>query len=171
MAQRLVKLLMLTGILYLVLLGPTFLSLAKVLNDGDKAPVFALDSVQGPKVDLAQHIGSEVIVMGLFHICQPCMEQAMEMETFLQSVKGKKVLVVGVNASGDSKTAVMDYLSKFPRKVSFPYLVDPARTVEGLFSIRATPMVYIIDRQGVIRFKGSSVPAQVLEKEVLKLLS
>jgi hypothetical protein len=49
--------------------------------------------------------------------------------------------------------------------------VDPARTVEGLFSIRATPMVYIIDRQGVIRFKGSSVPAQILEKEVLKLLS
>ncbi|MCI0529915.1 MAG: TlpA family protein disulfide reductase [Nitrospira sp.] len=170
MVQRLVKLLMLVGMLYLVLLGSVVLSLAKVLNNGDKAPVFALDSVQGPKLDLAQHIGSEVIVVGLFHICEPCMEQAMEMEALLQSVKGRKVLVVGVNAAGDSKTAVMDYLNKFPQKVSFPYLVDPARTVEGLFSIKATPIVYIIDRQGIIRFKRSSVPAQVLEKEVLKLL-
>ncbi len=171
MAQRLVKLLMLIGMLYLVLLGPVVLSLAKALNNGDKAPVFALDAVQGPKVDLARHIGSEVIVVGLFHICEPCMEQAMEMETLIQSVKGKKVLVVGVNAAGDSKAAVVNYLNKFPRKVSFPYLVDPARTVEGLFSIRATPIVYIIDRQGVIRFKGSSVPAEILQKEVLKLLS
>jgi hypothetical protein len=99
------------------------------------------------------------------------MEQAMEMETLLQSVKGKKVLVVGVNVSGDSKAAVMDYLVRFPRKENFPYLVDPARAVEGLFSIRSTPIVYIIDRQGVVRFKGSSVPAQILQKEVLKLLS
>lgn len=171
MGQKLLKIPMFMGILYLVLIGPVVLSLAKVLNNGDKAPVFALDSVQGPKVDLAQHIGSEVIVVGLFHICEPCMEQAMEMETFLQSVKGKKVWVVGINASGDSKSAVMEYLNTFPRKVSFSYLVDPARTVEGLFSIRATPIVYIIDRQGTIRFKGSSVPAQILEKEVLKLLS
>jgi cytochrome c biogenesis protein CcmG/thiol:disulfide interchange protein DsbE len=171
MTQRLVKLLMLMGMIYLLLLGPAVLGLAKVLNNGDQAPVFTLDSVQGPNIDLAQHIGSEVIVVGLFHICEPCMKQAMEMEALLQSVKGKKVLVVGVNASGDSKAAVLDYLSKFPRKVNFPYLVDPTRTVEGLFSVRSTPIVYIIDRQGVIRFKGSSVPAQVLEKEVLKLLS
>jgi cytochrome c biogenesis protein CcmG/thiol:disulfide interchange protein DsbE len=171
MPQRLAKLLMFIGIFDLLLLGPAFLSTAKVLNDGDKAPIFALDSVQGPKVDLAQYIGSAVIVVGLFHICEPCMEQAMEMETLFQSMKNKKVFLVGVNASGDSKAAIMDYLNKFPQRVSFPYLLDPTRTVEGLFNIRATPMVYIIDRQGVIRFKGSSVPAEVLEKEVLKLLS
>jgi peroxiredoxin len=80
-------------------------------------------------------------------------------------------LVVGVNAAGDPKPAVMEYLNSFPRKVNFPYLVDPARTVEGLFSVKVTPIVYIIDQQGIIRFKGSSVSAQILQKEVLKLLS
>jgi cytochrome c biogenesis protein CcmG/thiol:disulfide interchange protein DsbE len=148
-----------------------FLSLAKVLNSGDKAPLFTLESVQGQKIDMSQHMGSEVIVLGLFHICEPCRNQALELETLSQSVKGKKVLVVGINASGDSKPAVMDYLNSFPRKVSFPYLLDPTRIVQDLFSVRATPIVYIIDQQGIIRYKGSSVPAPILQREVLKILS
>lgn len=171
MMQKLFKFAMLGGIVGLLLGNPLGLSLAKVLNHGDKAPAFSLESVQGQRVKLAQHMGTDVIVLGLFHICEPCMMQAMELEDLAQSVKGKKVLVVGVNASGDSKIAVTEYLNSFPKKVNFLYLVDPGRTVETLFSVRATPIVYIIDRQGVIRFKGSSVPAQVLEKEVLKLLA
>jgi cytochrome c biogenesis protein CcmG/thiol:disulfide interchange protein DsbE len=171
MPRRFLRFVIFIAMMNLILLGPVVLSLAKVLNQGDKAPLFALESVQGQKVDLAQHIGSEVIVLGLFHICEPCMNQAMELETLIQSFKGKKILVVGVNASGDPKPAVLEYLNSFPQKVSFPYLVDPARTVEGLFSVKVTPIVYIIDRQGIIRFKGSSVPAQILQKEVSKLLS
>ena len=171
MKRRFLKWVTLIAILYLFIVGPVFLSFAKVLNSGDKAPLFTLESVQGQKIDLSRHIGSEIIVLGLFHICEPCMNQALELEALSQSVKGKKVLVVGINASGDSKPAVMDYLNSFPQKVSFPYLLDPTRTVQDLFSVRATPIVYIIDQQGTIRYKGSSVPSQVLQKEVLKLLS
>lgn len=164
------------GVIYSLLISITLAGLAqavlaKVLNPGDKSPTFALESTQGQKVDLARHIGAEVIVLGLFHICEPCMMQAMELEALSQSLKGRKILVLGVNAAGDPKPAVTEYLNSFPQKVTFPYLLDPARTVEGLFSVRATPIVYIIDQQGIIRFKGSSVPAKVLEREVLKLLS
>ncbi|HLB01709.1 MAG TPA: TlpA disulfide reductase family protein [Nitrospiria bacterium] len=171
MTQRFLKFLIFIVMTYIVLAGPENLGLAKVLSNGDQAPSFALESIQGQRVDLAQHIGSEVIVLGLFHICEPCMNQAMELQVLLEAVKGEKVLVVGVNASGDSRASVMEYLNSFPRKVSFPYLLDPNRIVEGLFSIKSTPIVYIIDRQGMIRFKGSSIPANVLLGEVAKLLS
>ena len=170
MTQRFLKFLSLIAMIHMVLVGPESLGLAKVLSNGDQAPLFALESIQGQRVDLAQHIGSEVIVLGLFHICEPCRNQAMELQTLLEAVKGQKVLVVGVNVSGDSRASVAEYLNSFPRKVSFPYLLDTNRIVEGLFSIKSTPIVYIIDRQGMIRFKGSSVPVKVLHEEVAKLL-
>jgi len=171
MTQRFPKVLIFIAMTCIVLAGPANLGLAKVLSNGDQVPLFALESIQGQRVDLAQHIGSEVIVLGLFHICEPCRNQAMELQTLLEAVKGEKVLVVGVNVSGDSRASVMEYLNSFPQKVSFPYLLDPNRIVEGLFSVKSTPIVYIIDRKGMIQFKGSSVPGRVLHQEVVKLLS
>ena len=81
MTRRLLKFVILITMLNMALIGPQSLGLAKVLNYGDKAPLFALESIQGQRVDLAQHIASEVIVLGLFHICEPCRNQAMELQT------------------------------------------------------------------------------------------
>jgi cytochrome c biogenesis protein CcmG, thiol:disulfide interchange protein DsbE len=165
-----IKTLVLIGSLVLAAITLDRAGFAKVPQLGDRAPSFSLESIQGGKINMADHLGADVIVLGLFHICEPCMFQAMEMDALRTSLKSEGVVFVGVNAAGDAKAAVLDYLNGFPKKVGFPYLLDPNKTVERLFSIRATPIVYIIDRQGVIRFRGSSVPAGVLKKELEKLL-
>ena len=41
---------------------------------GEKAPAFALTSVTGDAVSLESMRG-KVVVLGLFHICDPCMMQ------------------------------------------------------------------------------------------------
>ncbi len=149
-------------------LYPGNIPLAQAASTGQKVPTFSLNSLDGKTLDLKDHVGSKVIVLALFHICKPCMNQALQMQALKEKVDSEEVLVVGVNVSGDSKAAVLQYLKSFPKEVGFPYLLDPKRELEKVFQVRFTPVVMVIDSKGIIRFRGSSVPASVLHEQVLK---
>lgn len=160
--------------LSLLLLPATALLLppgpARAADIGEKVAPFSLKTVGGETVNLKDHLGSDVVVLALFHICEPCMNQALEMQALLEKLPERGVFVTGVNVTGDSKETVLSYLARFPKKVAFPYLMDPEKTLEARFQVRFTPVVYILDKNGVIRYRGSSVPADVLYQEVKKLL-
>lgn len=143
---------------------------AAILKIGDKAPNFSLGSMNGERISLSDTKGSKVVLLGLFHICEPCMNQAMELQKIYEK-KDEGVAVIGVNASGDSRNDVRQYLNNFPKRVTFPYLLDPDHTTERLFSVRVTPVVYIIDKDGVIRFKGSSTSARDLQRVIDGILN
>lgn len=134
---------------------------------GDKAPDFSLTSVQGEKVTLSQYKGS-VVVLGLFHICDPCMNQATEMQKLVNDGTSKAVFV-GVNTAGDSKEDVLAYLRKFQTKITFPYLIDTAQNVNRMYAQRFMPTVIIIDGDGIIRYRGSSTPKDGLVAEIKKI--
>ena len=134
---------------------------------GDKAPDFSITSVNGEKVTLSQYKGS-VVVLGLFHICEPCMNQATEMQKLLNEGKTKAVFI-GVNTDGDTKKDVLEYLGKFQTKITFPYLIDPPQDVNKKYIQRFMPTVIIIDGDGVIRYRGSTTPKEVLLTEIRKI--
>lgn len=140
---------------------------AAVPKTGDKAPDFSLTSVKGEKVSLSQYKGS-VVVLGLFHICDPCMNQATEMQKLLNDGTTKAVFL-GVNTSGDSKEDVLAYLGQFRTKITFPYLIDTAKTVNKMYVQRYMPTVIIIDGDGVIRYRGSATPKDGLLSEIKKI--
>lgn len=133
----------------------------------DKAPDFTLTSVTGEKVTLSQYKGS-VVVLGLFHICEPCMNQATEMQKLLNEGKTKAVFI-GVNTDGDTKEDVLEYLGKFQTKITFPYLIDPPQDVNKKYVQRFMPTVIIIDGDGVIRYRGSTTPQDRLLTEIKKI--
>ncbi len=142
---------------------------------GEPAPSFSLTSVTGETVALESFKG-KVIVLGLFHICEPCMMQGTNLQKVYEATRGKEVAVVGVNSSGDSKKAIMEFLSKFPVKVTYPYLVDPKQVTDKLYGGgRFIPNVYIIDQHGVIQWQrvGNMDLAgpEVILAEVEKLLA
>ena len=151
------SILFLTGIAYA----------AAVPMVGDKAPDFTLSSVSGNKVTLSQHKGS-VVVLGLFHICDPCMNQATEMQKLLNESSTKAVFL-GVNTAGDTKEDVLAYLREFKTQVTFPYLIDPARDVNRKYTHRFMPTVLIIDGEGIIRYRGSATPKDGLLAEIKKI--
>ncbi len=134
---------------------------------GDRAPDFTLTSVNGEKASLSQYKGS-VVVLGLFHICDPCMNQATQMQKLLNEGQTKAVFL-GVNTAGDTKDDVLSYLNQFKTKVTFPYLLDPAQDVNKKYYQRLMPTVLIIDGDGIIRFRGSSTPKDVLLSEIRKI--
>ena len=142
---------------------------------GEKAPSFALTAITGETVGLDTYKG-KVVVLGLFHICDPCMIQGSTLQKVSEMTKGKDVAVLGVNSSGNSKKEVGEFLSAFPVKVAYPYLLDPNKVTDKLYGGgKFIPNVYVIDQQGVIRWQrvGNMDLAgeEVIVAEVEKLLA
>lgn len=120
---------------------------------GEAAPLFSLTSVTGQQVSL-NDLKGKVIVLGLFHICEPCLIQSTNLQKVHEATQGKNVAVVGVNSSGDSKADVLEFLGMFSVKVTYPYLTDPDQVTDRLYGGgRFIPNVYVLDQQGVIRWQ------------------
>jgi len=142
---------------------------------GDPAPNFTLETLDGQTVSLAQYKG-KVVVLGLFHICEPCLIQGTELQKVHEAFQGKNVQVLGVNSAGNSKEKVKEFLKEFPVKVSYPYMVDPKKETDKLYGCgRFIPNVYIIDQDGKIRWQRVGTmeigAAEVIKAEVEKLLA
>jgi len=147
---------------------------AGLFKVGEKAPSFALTAITGETLGLDTYKG-KVVVLGLFHICEPCMTQGSALQKVSEMMKGKNVAVLGVNSSGDSKKNVGEFLSAFPVKVTYPYLLDPNKVTDKLYGGgRFIPNVYVIDQQGVIRWQRVGdmdlAGAEVIVAEVEQLL-
>jgi cytochrome c biogenesis protein CcmG/thiol:disulfide interchange protein DsbE len=136
---------------------------------GDIAPDFSLKSISGEKHTLSELKG-KVVLVGMFHICVPCMNQAMEFEKVRKALNTDKLVVLGINTSGDSIKAVQDYLAGFPEAISFPYLLDPGHSVHKAYTQRDMPTILIIDSEGVLRARSPSVGADQLIPYLKKLL-
>jgi cytochrome c biogenesis protein CcmG/thiol:disulfide interchange protein DsbE len=143
--------------------------LAASPKPGDSAPDFSLNTITGEKHTLSGLKG-KVVLVGMFHICVPCMNQAMEFEKVRKALNTDKLVIFGINTSGDSKKAVQDYLAGFPKSVSFPYLLDPGKTVHKAYTQRDMPTILIIDSKGVLRARSPSVGANQLIPFLKKLL-
>jgi cytochrome c biogenesis protein CcmG/thiol:disulfide interchange protein DsbE len=115
-------------------------------------------------------------VLGLFHICDPCLEQGTNLQKVNEAMQGKNVAVIGVNSSGNSKKDVTEFLSAFPVKVTYPYLLDPRKETDKLYGGgKFIPNVYVIDQSGIIRWQRVGnmdlVGDEVILQEVNRLLS
>ncbi|HAX46091.1 MAG TPA: hypothetical protein DCX78_04585 [Nitrospina sp.] len=139
------------------------ISYAKVPLAGDLAPDFSLTSVTGEKVTLSDFKG-KVVLLGMFHICVPCMKQALEFNKVRNQLSSGKLAILGINTNGDSKEAVMAYLKGFPEKVKFSYLLDPTQSFHKNYIQRDMPTVLIIDSEGIIRARVPWVGAEQLVK-------
>jgi cytochrome c biogenesis protein CcmG/thiol:disulfide interchange protein DsbE len=163
------------GVLLVPVLAAHLVLAAGLFKIGEKAPSFALTAITGETVGLDTYKG-KVLVLGLFHICDPCMVQGSALQKVSEMTKGKDVAVLGVNSSGDSKKSVGEFLSAFPVKVTYPYLLDPNKVTDKLYGGgKFIPNVYVIDQQGVIRWQrvGNMDLAgeEVIVAEVEKLLA
>jgi cytochrome c biogenesis protein CcmG, thiol:disulfide interchange protein DsbE len=130
-------------------------------SPGEQAPEFSLNSMEGNQVSLSDFKG-KVVLIGMFHICVPCMNQAMEFNKVREQLGEDQVVILGINTNGDSKEAVGKYLSKFPEKVRFPYLIDPGKKVYQSYSQRDMPTILIVDQKGVLNARAASVGADQL---------
>jgi cytochrome c biogenesis protein CcmG/thiol:disulfide interchange protein DsbE len=161
-------------ILFVPMLAAHLVLAAGFFKIGEKAPAFALTAITGEPVSLESFKG-KVVVLGLFHICEPCLMQGTNLQKVHESTQGKNVAVIGVNSAGNSKKDVGEFLSAFPIKVTYPYLLDPNKVTDKLYGGgKFIPNVYVIDQKGMIRWQRVGnmdlAGAEVIVAEVEKLL-
>ncbi len=169
------RMILVLGALLVPILTAHLVLAAGLFKVGEKAPSFALTAITGETLGLDTYKG-KVVVLGLFHICEPCMMQGTALQKVSEMTKGKDVAVLGVNSSGDSKKNVGEFLSAFPVKVTYPYLLDPNKVTDKLYGGgKFIPNVYVIDQQGVIRWQRVGdmdlAGEAVIVAEVEKLLA
>ena len=167
------KRLLLIALSSLVFTLPVFA--AGFFKIGEPAPNFTLTSLTGEAVSLQSQKG-KIVVLGLFHICEPCLMQGTNLQKVHDAMQGKNVAVVGVNSSGNSKQDVTEFLTAFPVKVTYPYLLDPKKETDKLYGGgKFIPNVYVIDQNGIIRWQRVGnmdlAGADTIIQEVNKLLA
>ncbi len=110
---------------------------------------FTLESLDGPKVSLSSYRGKVVLLSFWATWCGPCKLEMPEMEKLYARLKGKGLEIVAVDMMEDRAT-VRSFLKA--NGYTFPVLLDSQGEVGGspLYSARAIPTNYVIDREGRI---------------------
>ena len=118
------------------------------LKPGKQAPQFALPSVGGGELSLADFAGRKVLLLFVQSGCGPCHDIAPELNRLVARKGELQVLVVN---NSEPKQA-----QEYAREVNarFPVLIQNKWSVSKQYEVFATPFAFLIDERGVIGAKG-----------------
>ena len=73
------------------------------------------------------------------------------MEKAYQKYKGKGLEILAVSVDAGPKSAVKNFMDELG--LTFPALLDPKMEVLHLYRLSSIPASFLLDKQGIIRFK------------------
>ena len=115
------------------------------------APDFSLQGEDGNTYRLSSYRG-QVVVMNFWATwCPPCREEMPSMERLWQKVKGKGIMVLGVNV-GEDADIIFEFTGQYP--VSFALPMDIDGKVIASYPVRGLPTTYIIDPSGMVTYRA-----------------
>ncbi len=115
---------------------------------GHPAPQFALPTLAGDDVALADLRGQPVVLNFWASWCGPCRAEMPELQRLHDRLGEAGVVVLGVNQGERPETAAafMQQLG-----LSFPAALDQRTGVSQQYLVNSLPTTFFIDRNGVIR--------------------
>ncbi|MCP8969492.1 TlpA disulfide reductase family protein [Ectobacillus ponti] len=122
-------------------------------NEGEAAPHFALQTLDGQKVKLTDYRGKKVLLNFWASWCGPCKAEMPEMQTFYEETKGTDVAVLAINVTSSEKS--MDDVKAFVQAngYTFPVLLDSEGRANGAYQTISIPTSYFLDEKGIVRVK------------------
>ena len=138
------------------------------LGEGKMLPEIEGEDVRGPKIRLSDHRGKVVAVVFWATWCGPCMEMVPHERELIQRMEGKPFVLFGVNGDDDRANAA-ETMNK--EAMTWPSLFNGGSLGGAVakLGVRGWPMTYLIDGQGVIRYK--SVRGEMLDQAVDRLIA
>lgn len=119
----------------------------EIVDVGDPGYDFELEDVQGNRYKLSDYKGQVVIINFFTSWCQPCVDEAPELEAFYDEYKDSVALFIVDR--GESKGQVAKYIEKYDS--SLIYLLDFDDKVSKKYKITGQPETIIIDKEGIIK--------------------
>ncbi len=119
---------------------------------GSPAPAYAAATLDGAPVSLADHRSSVVLLNVWATWCKPCREEIPALDSLYREFSSRGLLVTGVSIDVMDDTA---RIAGFARELgaSYPLWLDPDDRVSGTFLAIGVPSTYLIDRDGVLRWR------------------
>jgi cytochrome c biogenesis protein CcmG/thiol:disulfide interchange protein DsbE len=132
------------------------------------APTFRLAQLREPDKTMSlEEMRGQVWLLNVWASwCTPCLE---EHPRLLELSSAKTVPIVGLNYK-DSRDAALKWLARHGDPYS-AIVIDPDGRVGIDYGVYGVPETFVIDRQGVIRYKHiGPVTTETLQEEILPLI-
>ena len=114
---------------------------------GAHVPQFSLQTFEGETISVADLRGQVVVINFWASWCQPCEEEAAELEQAYQEFRDQGVVFLGVNYV-DTRPEAQAYLERFG--ITYPNGPDLGTRISQAFRIRGVPETYIVSPEGVL---------------------
>jgi thiol-disulfide isomerase/thioredoxin len=122
----------------------------------ETAPVFALNDLDGKKIDITDLKGKVVVVDFWATWCGPCKASFPGMQKMVNKYKDdpnvKFVFIDTWENGEDKKKLAGDFITS--NKYSFHVLLDNDNKVVEQFKVEGIPTKFVIDKAGIVRFKA-----------------
>lgn len=119
---------------------------------GAPAPAYRAVSLDGDSVSLAAHRGKVVLLNVWATWCHPCRDEIPELRQIHARYRDRGLELIGVSVDTEgSDDAIRDFMREF--QMAYPVWRDPAERVSAQFLVLGVPATFLIDRQGVLRWR------------------
>lgn len=119
---------------------------------GASAPEYSARAIGGDSVSLAALKGKVVLLNVWATWCHPCRDEIPELEALHKryAKDGLEVVGVSVDVAG-MEAGIRDFMRDF--SMTYPVWLDPGELVSAQFRTIGVPETFLIDREGVIRWR------------------
>ena len=129
-----------------------------LIKQGDKAPDFTVEMLNGTKLTLSSLRGKVVLVNFWATWCPPCREELKYVQKdIVDRFAGRDFAFVAISR-GEARAKVEAFVKEHGYK--FPIALDPQQTTYKLFASNYIPRNFLIDRNGKIAFFGVGYDAE-----------
>lgn len=124
---------------------------------GGRAPDFELVSLEGERIRLSELLG-EVLVLNFWATwCAPCEVEMPSLQALHERLRSEGLRVLAVNFD-EAPTKVEAFSDRL--QLTFPVLLDPGGEVQRMYRVYGYPTTFIVDREGVIRYRHVGLMAE-----------
>lgn len=140
-----------------------------LIHEGDMAPDFTVEMLDGTKVKLSDLRGKVVMLNFWATWCGPCMEEFKEIpEKIVKHFKGKNFVLLPVSR-GEKREVVESKMKSLKEKgINFPVGIDPSKAIYSLYATQYIPRNFIIDQNGKVVLQTIGLEGDALDKIVKK---
>lgn len=140
------------------------------IQEGEKAPDFQLDTLEGEAIKLSDSKGKKVVLNFWATWCPPCKAEMPHVERFYQDQENNRVEILAVNltTSEKGKNEISQFIKDY--ELTFPILLDENGDIADMYQAITIPTSYIIDSNGIIRKKiVGPIDQEMLEEIVASI--